>query len=342
MVDPMPRQGVRTDELPAGASPGPGNSEKGFDVGVTLNAQAEKFLALTAQAPPLDSVPVEQSRADIREIIPLTGVPAQLAEVLNTTVPGADGDVAVRVYRPGGDGAQPGVVYFHGGGWVIGDLDTHDATCRDLAAGSGATVVAVDFRRAPEHRFPAALDDALTVVRHLTDGAGAFGVDPARVAVAGDSAGGNLAAVVAQQMHAAGTRLAFQALIYPVTDAASVGGTASYREFGEGYFLTQRDMQFFVDSYAAGADLTDPRLSPLAAADLAGLPPAAVVLAEADPLRDEGRAYAERLRAAGVPVEVREFPGQVHPFVALGGLIDDAIEARRWLAERLKPALAAG
>jgi acetyl esterase len=248
----------------------------------------------------------------------------------------------VRVYRPSLDPALPGVVYAHGGGWVLADLELHDATCRDLAAGSGAAVVSVDYRKAPEHPFPAAFDDCRAVTEALL--AGAFGVDGSRVAVAGDSAGGNLAAALALDLRdrpsPTGHHLVHQVLIYPLVDAR-IGRTPSYARFADGFFLTARDMAYFVDSYARGADPRDPRLSPAAAADPAGLPPATVVLAEADPLVDEGRAYAERLRAAGVPVELRVYPGQVHPFVALGQIIGDAHEARRYIAGRLSESFTA-
>jgi acetyl esterase len=178
------------------------------------------------------------------------------------------------------------------------------------------------------------------VRRLLEDGAG-LDVDPARVAVTGDSAGGNLAAVACQQPRGVGSGIAHQVLIFPVTDAVAVGETASYREFGEGHFLTTRDMAYFVRSYAAGTDPADPKISPLRAADLSGLPPATVLTAECDPLRDEGEAYAKKLEQAGVEVTLRRFDGQVHPFILVGGLIDDAGVARSWLGERLRAALTA-
>jgi acetyl esterase len=299
---------------------------------VELHPHARAFVELTAGSPPLDEQDVDAAREQLRGVVPHTGAPAELADVRDATVPGPAGPIPIRHYRPSTAPGLPVVVYLHGGGWVLGDLDTHDATCRDLAAHSGAAVVAVHYRRAPEHRFPAALEDALAVTRHVAR-------DAPAVAVAGDSAGGNLAAVVALELRGE-VALAHQALVYPVTDAR-VGATGSYERFAEGHFLTRRDMRFFVDAYAPGVDPADPRLSPLAAPDLSGLPPASVVLAEADPLHDEGLAYAERLRAAGVPVDVRVFPGQVHPFVALAGIIEDGATARRWLAEHLRAAFAA-
>jgi acetyl esterase len=302
-----------------------------------VHPQARAFLDLVAEAPPLDTRTPEENRADLANVLPLTGDPAPLHEVADRALPGPGGEVPVRVYRPSAEPGLPVVAYFHGGGWVLGDLESHDTTCRDLAAQAGCVVVAVDYRRAPEHPFPAALEDCLAVTHALQDGVGDLDVDGERVAVAGDSAGGNLAAVVAQHLRRAEPALAHQALIYPVTDAR-VGATASYAEFADGHFLTRRDMQYFVDSYASGVDPADPRVSPLRAPDLAGVAPATVVTAECDPLRDEGEAYAERLRAAGVPVELRRFAGQVHPFVLLAGMIDAAREARAWVAERLRGA----
>jgi len=216
---------------------------------------------------------------------------------------------------------------------VLGDLDTHDTVCRDLAAGSGCAVVAVDYRLAPEHRFPAALEDSLAVVRAVDE----LGLDPERVGVFGDSAGGGMAAVIARELRSA---VHHQALVYPVCDAR-VGATDSYARYADGYFMTAADMRWFLDHYAAGVDPTDPRLSPLAAEDVAGAAPATIVLAGCDPLRDEGVAYARKLEAAGVEVELREYPDQLHPFVLLAGIIDAGREARGWLAQRLGAALRA-
>jgi acetyl esterase len=219
----------------------------------------------------------------------------------------------------------------------MGDLDLCDTTCRDLAVGSGAVVVAVDYRLAPEHRFPAAHDDALAVVTALLDDGAGLGTDPTRVAVAGDSAGGNLAATVALALRDR-PGLRHQALVYPVTQV-DVGSTGSYAEYADGHFLTARDMRYFVDQYAPDADPTDVRLAPLRATDLAGAPSATVVVAECDPLRDDGEQYASRLADAGVEVELRRFDGQVHPFVYLGGIVADAHLARTLLADRLARAL---
>jgi acetyl esterase len=307
---------------------------------MALHPQAAAFLEIVAGAPPLETIPIEATRDSAIQAIPRTGAAAELAAVEDVKIETTAGTVAVRVYRPSLAAGLPVAAYFHGAGWVAGNLDTHDRIARDLAAASGVVVVAVDYRLAPELPFPAAYDDCLGVVRRLLEDGAGLGVDPTRVAVTGDSAGGNLAAVACQQLRGVGNGIAHQVLIYPVADAAGVGQTDSYREFGEGYFLTTRDMAYFVRSYAGEADPADVRISPLRAPDLSGLPPATVLTAEYDPLRDEGEAYAMRLRDAGVDVTLRRFDGQVHPFVLLGGLIDDANAARSWLGDRLRSALA--
>lgn len=303
---------------------------------MSLNPQAQKFLEMLGGVPPLDTITPEENRASVATAIPLTGLRTELASVQDLSIETGSGPVPVRVYRPSLATDLPATTYFHGAGWVAGNLDSHDTVCRDIAAASGAVVVNVEYRLAPEHPYPAPLEDCLGVTRRLLqDGAG-LGVDPARIAVTGDSAGGNLAAVAAQRLPG----IAHQVLIFAVLDVAGIGATGSYREFDTGYFLTQRDMAYFARSYAGDHDPADPLLSPIRAGDLQGLPPATIVTAEYDPLRDENEAYARMLEAAGVPVALRRFEGQVHPFHLLGGLIDDAIVARKWIGERLRAALA--
>ncbi|WP_405640957.1 alpha/beta hydrolase [Streptomyces uncialis] len=299
-----------------------------------VSRSAQALLDLVADAAPLDTQSVERNRAGTAEAVGLTGEPAPVHEVFDTQVAG----VPVRVYRPTEKPGSPAVAFFHGGGWVLGDLEIADTTARDLAVFSQAVVVSVDYRLAPEHPFPAAADDALAVTRALLDGVSGLGIDPERVAVAGDSAGGNLAAVTALALRRHPRALRHQALIYPVTQA-SVGATASYREYGEGFLLRARDMQWSFDQYAPGADPADPRLAPLAAPDLHGAAATTMILAECDPVRDEGAAYAERLREAGVPVEVREFPGQIHTFLYYAGVVPEAVEARRTIGQALGAAL---
>ena len=236
--------------------------------------------------------------------------------VEDTVIPGPAGDLRVRVYRPEVDGALPTVVMLHGGGWVIGDLETHDNTARQLARDAGAVVVSVDYRLAPEARFPAAVEDAVAATRWAADRLADLGGGPA-LGIAGDSAGGNLAAVVTQLLRDdGGPRIDAQLLIYPAVDAA--GDYPSRDENGTGYYLETPTMEWFMAQYVGpDADpgvVTDPRLSPLLAEDLHGLPPAVVVTAEYDPLRDEGEAYAAALTDAGVPVHLRRVDGMVHGF----------------------------
>jgi acetyl esterase len=239
------------------------------------------------------------------------GTLAPVASVTDDKVAGGDGPLAARVYRPEGAGPFPTVVLLHGGGWVIGDLDTHAAMARAICAGAGAVVVAVDYRLAPESRFPAAAEDAIAAVRDVRTRLASYGGSEV-LAVAGDSAGGNLSAVVTQ--HVPG--LAAQLLVYPATDV--LGDYASRTENAHGYFLDEPTMAWFIGSYVAPeTDLTDVRLSPLRG-DLAGLPPAVVVTAEFDPLRDEGIAYADALAAAGVRVEQATYPGLIHGFFDMG------------------------
>ena len=247
------------------------------------------------------------------------------------SIPGPAGPLRIRVYRPRGIGAQgapdggagtapapPLVTYFHGGGWVIGDIDTHDGSCRILSRRTGAVVVSVDYRLAPEHPFPAALDDCDAAVTWVADHARDLGGDPGHLGVAGDSAGGNLAAAVTlRARERRGPAIAAQALVYPAVDFTTV--RPSQVANGEGYLLTASAIRWFAAQYLGDHDPADPLASPLLA-DLSGLPPAVVATAEFDPLRDEGRAYAEALRDAGVGVDHLDFPGLVHGFMGLGSL----------------------
>lgn len=229
---------------------------------------------------------------------------------------------AVRSYRPSKGGVLPGLVFFHGGGWTIGDVDTHDVVCRQLALGASCMVFSVDYRLGPEHPFPAAVDDCFAALRWTMENAARLGIDPQRVAVGGDSAGGNLAAVAALLARdAGGPRIAYQLLVYPATDQR--GATPSHERNAQGYLLTRDAMDYFRSAYLPDrADWTDWRASPLLAPSHAGLPPALVITAGYDPLLDEGKAYAEKLRAAGVKVEYREYADMVHGFLLFGGVLD--------------------
>jgi acetyl esterase len=278
------------------------------------------LLELVGAAPPMH----EGTPAEAREAYRRLSVDARTADqvvpvaaVEDVVIPGPAGAVPARVYRPEAAGPVPTVVLFHGGGWVIGDLDTHDNMARTLCRDCRAVVVSVDYRLAPEAPFPAAVEDALAATRWAASRLDELGGDD-RLAVAGDSAGGNLAAVVSQQLRdTGGPAPCAQLLVYPATDAA--GEHASRTENGEGYFLDLPTMAWFMGHYAADRRRhTDPLLSPLRHPDLRGLPPAVVVTAEYDPLRDEGEAYARALAEAGVPVEVRRFPSMIHGFFDMG------------------------
>jgi len=252
----------------------------------------------------------------------------------------ADG-VPLRVYRPAGvpvGTRLPALVYFHGGGWVIGDLDTHDTLCRQLTAEAGIVVVSVDYRLAPEHKFPVAADDAWTATKWVATHAAEIGVDATKLAVGGDSAGGNLAAVMALQARdAGGPRLSLQVLNYPVTDVGAE--TQSYRDLADGYMLTRDGMRWFIAHYLGKPqDAQDWRASPIRATSFAGVAPALVITAGYDPLRDEGDAYAQKLRAAGVNVDHVSYGGMVHGFIPMGKLIDTGNRAVTLIAGSLRHA----
>jgi acetyl esterase len=289
--------------------------------GLELDLDTQVLLKLAERnpPPPASSRTPIAAREELRHSVEVVaGRPIEIADVHETTVAGAEGPLRARVYVPdeARDGAVgPLIVYYHGGGWVVGDLDTHDQPCRLLAKTSGARVLSVDYRLAPEHRFPAPVDDALAAFRDAVANAERLGADPARIAVAGDSAGGHLAAVTAQQAAAGGGPVpAFQLLIYPVTDLVDVA--RSRLTFAEGFLLTKESMDWYEEQLLGpDGDRRDPRVSPLLAADLAGAAPALVVTAGFDPLRDEGEAYAARLRAAGVRTIARRHDGYIHGFM---------------------------
>ena len=310
-----------------------------------LDPQARAVIDLVIRSgrPAYNQLSPKDARQLFRETRPAsTPTPPQIGMVRDLTADGPLGPIPLRVYRPAGVPASTPLavlVFFHGGGWVIGDLETHDVLCRQLTAGSGVSVVSVDYRLAPEHKFPAAVDDAWAATRWVVAHAGELAVDASRLAVGGDSAGGNLAAVVALLVRDKGApAIAVQVLIYPVTDL--VGETRSYRDFAEGYLLTREGMRWFIAHYlTAEAEAGDWRASPIRAQSLAGLPPALIVTAGFDPLRDEGEAYAERLRDAGVRVDSVCYGGMIHGFVPMGRLLDTAGRAISLIAGSLSQAL---
>ena len=308
-----------------------------------LDPEAKMLLEqLTTVVRPFDELSVVEARAAIVTLSAAAGEGEAVARVDNRTVPGPRGEIPVRVYTPEGHAPFPVLVYFHGGGWVIGSLETHDGLCRHLANAAGAVVVSVDYRLAPEHPFPASGEDAYAATRWVAANAAVIGGDAKRIAVGGDSAGGNLAAVVSLMARdRGGPPLVFQLLVYPVTDVPSAK-TASYRENAEGYFLTAKMMHWFWDHYCGkNPDLSDPYLCPLRAKDLKRLPPALVVTAEFDPLRDEGEAYAARLREAGSQAHVKRYAGMIHGFFGMGPLLTKAREATKDAAEALRAAFSA-
>jgi len=279
--------------------------------------------------PPAHEVPIEQARAGHEaETVHLSGPGEPVAEVRDIEVEAPSCSIPVRLYRPETRSAAPLplVAYLHGGGWSIGSIQSFDTLVRALANASGAMIASIGYRLAPEHPFPAGLEDSLCAVRWLAANARELGADPERLAIAGDSAGGNLATVVARRLRGeVGLRL--QVLIYPVTDAGC--NTSTYRDFGEDHGLTAASMQRFWNVYLDGADGMHPDASPLRAGDLGGSPPAFVLTAECDPLRDEGEAYAEALREAGVPAETRRFDGAIHGFwrwLAVTGISRRAVD----------------
>ena len=286
-----------------------------------LDPQAKEFLDMLAATrfPGFESMPIPVARALFLTRRDLGGPPVPVDQVGDRLLPG---NIPARVYTPAGPGPKPVLLYFHGGGWVLGGLDTVDAPCRRLANAAGCVVVSVDYRLAPEHKFPIPAEDCYTATRHVAENAAAFGADRDRIAVGGDSAGGNLAAAVTiMARDRGGPRLSFQLLIYPATDFAF--DTPSYRAYAEGFGLTRKAARWYWSQYLPRPeDAANPLASPLRAQDLRNLPPARVITAEYDPLRDEGEAYAARLRAAGVRAEVRRFDGQIHGFFSMCGIMD--------------------
>ena len=292
-----------------------------------------------AAGPPIGTVPAPEAREASKARRPVIANPEPVHEVTDRAIQGPAGDLPVRIYRPSANAGLPVLVWFHGGGWVLGDLDAADPTCRSLANESGCVVVSVDYRLAPETPFPGAAEDAYAATVWVSEHAAEIGGDPTRIAVGGDSAGGNLAAVVCLvARERGGPRIVHQGLVYPVTDHAL--DTPSYEENAEGYLLTRSGMQWFWDQYLGDQDRSHPYASPLRAGDLSGLPPAIVITAEFDPLRDEGEAYAARLRECGVATALHRFDGMIHGFFGMSAVLPAGREARALLVGHLRSALA--
>lgn len=313
------------------------------------DAATEHFLQMLRAAgqPPIYTLPIEVVRAGNKAASrQMARPPLPLHRVEDRRIPSTGGDIGVRIYWPRPASSTeplPVILYFHGGGFAICDLDTHDPIARALCRDAEAIVVNVDYRMAPEHKFPAAVDDAYAATAWVSAHASELGGDGTRIAVAGDSAGGNLATVVCQLARAnGGPAIAFQALIYPVVDLDTTAAFPSRSEFGGGdYFLSNREMEWFNSLYFSdvATQVRDPRASPLRTRDLGGLPPAVVITAGCDPLRDEGKLYADGLAAAGVPTDYRCFEGTIHAFVSFAPAIPAGDEALAFVAEKLRAAL---
>jgi acetyl esterase len=306
-----------------------------------LDPQARALLERFARtpSPSLEMLSAAEARRSYREgRLALAPPPLAVEEARDLAFPGPAGEVRARYYRPLGEKpgeALPAVVYFHGGGWVCGDLDTHDSVCRGIAVNGRCAVVAVDYRMGPEQKFPAAVDDAIAAVRWVSGNAGALAVDASRLAVAGESAGGNLAAVAAIALRESGPAIALQVLVYPLVDQGA--DTDSLRRLASGYSLTRDLLRWYQKQYLRdGRDYADWRASPLLASDHSRLPSAYVLTCGFDPLLDEGRAYADRLRHAGVPVTYECFEGMIHGFLPMGGALAAARHAHYRIGQMLR------
>ena len=320
-----------------------------------LHPQAATFLQQLSQlnSPPMETVPIEITRQALIAASQVKMAPANLARVETVMISRADyafrpslaqeasaaqsdDPLRVRIYWPHGKGPYPVCLYFHGGGWVLNNIDTHDDVARRLAEASGSVFVSVDYRLAPEHRYPASVEDAFTALQWIVANAAELQIDPGKIAVSGDSAGGNIAAAVCLMTRdRSGPPISFQVLIYPITDCDL--DRPSYRENADGYFLTTAQMRWFWQHYVSSPDqMSEPYASPLRAETLKGLPPALILTAEYDPLRDEGEAYGEALRKAGVPAEVIRYEGLIHAFIKRVDQFDTAMIAIRQIGTTLR------
>jgi len=307
---------------------------------MTLDPQAQMLLdSLRAMGgPELHTLPVAEARRSMAMLSQMQGEGEAVASVEDRRVPGPLGEIAVRLYRPNQAKILPVLLWFHGGGWVLGNLDTHDRVCRSLANRAECMVVSVDYRLAPEDVFPAAAEDCYAATAWVAAHAGEIGADATRIAVGGDSAGGNLSAVVSQMARdRGGPSLVFQLLVYPVTDVAM--DTPSYHDNADGYLLTAAAMRWFWNHYVPNkADRENPYAAPLRAFDLSGLPSALVLTAGFDPLRDEGEAYARRLQTAGVPTTLSRYEGMIHGFFGMDSMLSEAVRALTEATQALKKA----
>ncbi len=303
-----------------------------------LDAQSRAVLDELNKLPGFHTMPPVEGRRFFDKLFETKGEPEPVGNVENRSIPGPAGNIPVRIYTPKGAGPFPMLVYFHGGGWVLGSLESWDAPCRMLTNLVGCIMVSVDYRLAPEHKFPKPLEDCYAATQWVADNAASINGDPARIAIGGDSAGGNLAAAVALMARDHGKpRIAYQLLVYPVTDAAM--NTGSLASCADGYLLTREMMAWFWKQYVRdNADRAHPYASPLRAQNLRGLPPALVITAEFDPLHDEGEAYAARMREAGVPVTCTRYDGTIHGFFLMSSVLDQGKKAVAAAVSGLKAA----
>lgn len=302
-----------------------------------LDPQAQAVLDTMAAAnlPPYEQTSVEEARA--RYNASQTGGTAEpVAKIEDRQIPGPEGPLRIRIYTPQGMGPFPVLVYFHGGGWVFGNLESHDAICRALTNAANCITVAIDYHLAPEYKFPVPAEDCYAATQWVASNTASFNGDETRIAVGGDSAGGNLAAAVSQMARdRGGPTLVYQLLVYPITDY--MPDVPSYRENGEGYYLTRADMAWFWNHYLGNeAEGKNPYASPLQATSLNGLPSAMIITAEYDPLRDEGELYANRLQEAGIPTTLIRYPGMIHGFIRMRDAIDQAKKALDDIAKQLR------
>ncbi len=306
-----------------------------------LDPQIKAILdqAASSGAPPLNTLTPHKARLAFRAMLEsFTDTPPMVAKCEDHAIPGPEGEIGLRIYTPEGKGPFPALMFFHGGGWVLGDLDTHDALCRALTREARCVTVSVDYRLAPEHKFPAAAEDCYAASQWAARNRTAIGASSAPLAVSGDSAGGNLAAALCLMARDRGDlRIGYQLLMYPALDASLKTGSMS--EFAEGYLLTRADMVWFWNHYLrTEEDRSNPYACPVAATDLRGLPPATVITAEYDPLRDEGETYAKRLREAQVRVVARRYDGMTHGFMSMAPFVDKGRKAIEEAAANLRAA----
>ena len=299
-----------------------------------------KFMELTADdsIKDLEDLSVAESREQLMQTVKkFSDVPVQLPKIINQTIPGPAGEIPIRIYIPEESKVLPVTLFYHGGGWVQGNLDSHDNVVRYMAARSGSILVAVDYRLAPENPFPAAVEDAYAALKWVAGNAKLFSGDPSKIAVMGDSAGGNLSAVVSLMARDKnGPKISRQILVYPATNLKTLD-TDSYMFFGEGFMLTRKEIEWFRAHYLPNkSDWSNPMASPLLAKDHSNLPPATIITAQMDPLSDEGKQYADKLEQSGVEVRYHRFEGMIHGFISAGKVLNQAYEAMDEIALDLK------